>query len=116
MFLDTVTNFARMMLGQIVPKGSSRNASRLRVVDEGETARHLRRTKAGRLERVTIKRGHHMDRSRYTGAMLRALRAERGCGRPPKVLAARRANALARAEAGELADLRSAHTPQTGAA
>lgn len=33
----------------------------------------------------------YRDRSRYSGALLRALRAERGCGRPPKVLAARRA-------------------------
>ncbi|WP_029554800.1 hypothetical protein [Xanthobacter sp. 91] len=41
--------------------------------------------------RVRFVRGHHVDRSRYSGAMLRALRAERGCGRPPKVLAARRA-------------------------
>lgn len=63
----------------------------LRITDEGDVARHLRRTKGGRLERVKILRGHHVDRSRYTGAMLRAIRAERGCGRPPKVLAARRA-------------------------
>lgn len=38
-----------------------------------------------------IHRAVYRDRSRYSGAMLRALRAERGCGRPPKVLAARRA-------------------------
>lgn len=91
MFLNTVANFARMMMGQIMPKGASRAGSRVRVTDEGEIAHHMRRTREGRLERVKILRGHHVDRSRYTGAMLRALRAERGCGRPPKVLAARRA-------------------------
>lgn len=37
----------------------------------------------------------YRDRSKYTGAMLREIRAERGCGRPPNVLAARRAKALA---------------------
>ncbi len=44
-------------------------------------------------------RAVYRDRSRYTGAMLRAIRAERGCGRPPKVLAARRAKAEAMAAA-----------------
>lgn len=48
----------------------------------------------------------HIDRNRYTGAVLRAIRAQRGCGRPPKVLAARRA----KAEAREAADLAAAYT------
>ncbi|MFG1246764.1 hypothetical protein [Xanthobacter flavus] len=48
-------------------------------------------TGRGPQRRSRIVRGHHVDRSRYTGAMLRAIRAERGCGRPPKVLAVRRA-------------------------
>ncbi|MCL8385532.1 hypothetical protein [Xanthobacter aminoxidans] len=44
-------------------------------------------------------RAVYRDRSRYSGAMLRAIRAERGCGRPPKVLAARRAKDEAKAAA-----------------
>lgn len=66
--------------------------------------------------RVRFVRGHHIDRSRYTGAMLRALRAERGCGRPPKVLAARRALRETEAELRAEADLRSAHTSHKGRA
>jgi hypothetical protein len=31
-----------------------------------------------------VKVGIWVDRSRYTGARCRALRAERGCGRPPR--------------------------------
>ncbi|MFG1370727.1 hypothetical protein V5F32_00960 [Xanthobacter oligotrophicus] len=72
--------------------------NRLMVRDEGDVAQHF----YGRGERrkgypVHILRGYHGDSSRYTGAMLRAIRAERGCGRPPKVLAARRAKAARRA-------------------
>ncbi|MFG1376122.1 hypothetical protein [Xanthobacter autotrophicus] len=74
------------------PKGN-----RLMVRDEGQKTRHLRRTKAGKTEATPLLRGYHVDRSRYTGAMLRAIRAARGCGRPPKVLAARRAKAARRA-------------------
>lgn len=55
-------------------------------------------------------RAVYRDRSRYTGAMLRAIRAERGCGRPPKVLAARRARREMLAELRAEADLRAAHT------
>lgn len=80
------------MLRTPEPKGK-----RLTVRDEGQKTRHLRRTKAGRPEATPLLRGYHVDRSRYTGAMLRAIRAERGCGRPPKVLAARRAKAARRA-------------------
>lgn len=42
--------------------------------------------------RSATRHAAHVDRNRYSGAMLRAIRAERGCGRPPKVLAARRAH------------------------
>jgi hypothetical protein len=31
-----------------------------------------------------VKVGVWVDRSRYTGALCRALRKERGCGRPPR--------------------------------
>ncbi|MBP2147961.1 hypothetical protein [Xanthobacter flavus] len=57
-----------------------------------------------------MRRAVYHDRSRYTGAMLRAIRAERGCGRPPKVLAARRARREMLAELRAEADLRAAHT------
>lgn len=64
------------------------------------------------LHRKPVRRARavYRDRSRYTGAMLRAIRAERGCGRPPKVLAARRAKREMAAELCAEADLRSAHT------
>lgn len=38
----------------------------------------------------------YRDRSRYSGEMLRAIRAERGCGRPPRWLAARQTRPEAR--------------------
>lgn len=41
-------------------------------------------------EKATPRYAVFRDRNKYTGAMLRAIRAERGCGRPPAVLAKRR--------------------------
>lgn len=90
----------RALFDAMVPamlRGPAPKGKRLLVRDEGQTARHMRRTKAGKLEATPLLRGYHIDRSRYKGAMLRAIRAERGCGRPPKVLAARRAKAARRA-------------------
>lgn len=50
---------------------------------------------------VTVKWMIRIDRSRYSGAELRALRAERGCGRPPAKLAAKAAKDEARRQIAE---------------
>jgi hypothetical protein len=52
---------------------------------------------------TVLRRAAYRDRSRYSGAILRAIRAERGCGRPPKVLAARRAKIAAARQMTEAA-------------
>ena len=45
---------------------------------------------------VPLLRGYHVDRSKYSGAALRQIRATRGCGRPPKKdLATARSSAAA---------------------
>lgn len=38
--------------------------------------------------------GEHVDSNKYTGEKLRQLRAERGVGRPPRIVAEKRANLL----------------------
>ena len=71
------------------PEGSRRFRTTGEVV--GAAHRRLPPRKGQRLtDAVPIWRAVHVDRSRYSGADVRRLAAERGCGRPPAVLAARR--------------------------
>ena len=44
------------------------------------------KSRTGEIKVREVKVGFWKDRSRYTVAVVRELRKQRGCGRPPKVL------------------------------